>query len=356
MNTRIIIGCPGAGKSTYLAKIAKGLDPKDTLILSYSKPAAASIAQKAGPKYRSSTIHALCFHSLEAIPQQMLRGKQIDSFCEWLGIDPPSSGYDAYDPSIHFLEIYDYARTSGQDVFKAYFKYKENVEFSFTEYVRMVQALLKYKEAHGLYEFHDLLDHFDPVSAPSNLLIDEAQDLSFTLVRALEKLVKCGVKRIWMVGDPMQSIYTYSGADPKYLYHFGGREEFLDQSYRCPAAVVNKAKKLFANAKFKPTDEAGEVVNENRVPEDADMVLTRTNYIRYRVIKKFGISPKKVITMHRAKGLQADHVVIINSKTRRVRISTEIEPESEARVLYTAITRAKKKLTIVDGKNPNKWI
>jgi superfamily I DNA/RNA helicase len=355
VDVKITVGCPGAGKSSFLAKTARQFDPNNTLILSYSRSAAASIAAKAGKEYKSSTIHSLCFHDLGAVPQQIMQGKQVDDFCRLIKVPVPNEGYDRYDPSIHQYEIYNYARTSGINPIEAYFRYGDLVDFTFSEYVFFVKSLYRYKEAFGLYEFHDLLEKFDPTDAPDNLLIDEAQDNSHSLTVALERLVATGVKRLWLVGDPNQAIYTYSGADPKWMYHFGGVEEFLEQSYRCPAAVVRKAKSLL-DAKFNPTESHGEVSQETSIPDKADMILVRTNYIKHKLIKQLGIDKRIISTIHKAKGMQGDHVVLYNATTRRVRSSTEIDPIAEKRLLYTAITRAKKKLTIVEGKNPNEWI
>jgi superfamily I DNA/RNA helicase len=290
------------------------------------------------------------------VPQQILQGKQIDEFCKMIGVQPPNSGYDRYDPFIHQFEVYSWARTTGTDPLEAFFRFSDLVDFTFNEYIFFVKSLLRHKEVFGVYEFHDLLDNFDPIEAPANLLIDEAQDNSYSLTMALQKLVTAGVKRMWLVGDPNQAIYTYSGADPKWMYHFDGREVFLDQSYRCPESIVKKAKTLFSDVQFKPVGEQGLVVRDTEIPINPDMVLVRTNYIGHKLMIRTGIDKRKIRTIHKAKGLQGDHIVIYNATTRRVRMSTEMDPVAEKRLLYTAITRARKRLTIVDGGNPNEFI
>lgn len=355
LTTKVVVGCPGSGKSTFLARIAGTLPPNNTLILSYSRSASASIAEKAGPNYKSSTIHALCFHNVGATPQQMLRGRQIDEFCKRIKVPPVRKEHDGYNPYMHRFEVYDWARTTGADVYESYFRFSDMVDFTFIEYAFFVKALLKYKDVYGGYEFHDLLNKFSPEEAPENLLIDEAQDNSYSLTMAVEKLVMKGVKRLWIVGDPNQAIYTYSGADPKYMNHFGGDEQFLDQSYRCPCSVVIKAKTLLP-AEFKPTDSMGEVTRESNFPDKFDMVLVRTNFLKKRLSERVGIPLDKISTIHKAKGKQANHVVLYNTTTRKVRSSYEIDPVAEKRVMYTAITRAREKLTIFDGGFPNDWI
>jgi superfamily I DNA/RNA helicase len=256
---------------------------------------------------------------------------------------------------MHQFEVYSWARTTGEDPIAAYFRFSDVVEFSFSEYVFFVKSLYKFKEVYGVYEFHDLLDNYNPTSAPDNLLIDESQDLSFSLSRAIEKIVARGVKKMWLVGDPNQAIYTYSGADPKWMYHFGGREKFLEQSYRCPAPVVILAKSLL-DARFLPTPEPGEVTREVSLPEKFDMLLVRTNFLRHKLSVRTGIDKRRIMTIHKAKGMQGDHVVVYNSTTRKVRASTEVDEVAEKRVLYTALTRARKKLTIIEGSHPNGWI
>ena len=353
MKTRVVVGCPGSGKSTYAAKIANSLLPSETLILSYSKSASRGIAKKAGTDYRSSTIHSLCFHDMEIKSQQMFLDKQVDELCNRLRISAPNKSFDKYDPDTHFIEVYNFARNRATDIYEAYYNY-EDLKFTFAEYVSYVEALKKYKETFDLYEFYDLLEFYDPTSAPKNLLIDESQDLSLALIGALEKLIRNGTKNLWMLGDPTQSIYTYSGSDPKLMYRFEGEEEFLEQSYRCPKAVTKLAKTIFPDVKFLPTSEEGEITRATTIPEDAGLVLVRTNYIRYKILKSYDFLDKnKVMTMHKSKGMQDKHVVIINERTRRVVSSFENDPEPENRVLFTAITRSQNKLTIIDGARPN---
>ena len=344
MNVDVVIGCPGSGKSTYLARLARTLPPEDTLILSYSRSAARSIARKAGPDYRSSTIHAMCFRDLGLRAEQVLNG-----FIACRDIGYPLVQIDGYNPSIHPFDIYSYARTTQTDIHDTYFEF--SVEYPFTEYAAFVNALLKYKKLYGLYEFHDMLSHYQPTSAPKHLLVDESNDNSKSITEALEKLVIQGVKRLVMAGDPNQSIFMYAGADPTLMHYFGGKETFLDQSYRCPKEIVKMAKRIVPGARFKPTGDPGHVAYADRPPLNADVILVRTNYLKKQLCGRYNIDPIKVMTFHKSKGLQFDHVALLNSRTQKVIQSMEENKDAELKVLYTAVTRSKEKLTIIDGRH-----
>jgi DNA helicase-2/ATP-dependent DNA helicase PcrA len=54
-----------------------------------------------------------------------------------------------------------------------------------------------------------------------------------------------------------------------------------------------------------------------------------------------------ISTIHSVKGGEADHVILLSDITRNVHINRDINPDSEHRVFYVGITRAKKSLRIV---------
>ena len=89
-----------------------------------------------------------------------------------------------------------------------------------------------------------------------------------------------------------------------------------------------------------------------------EMIAAPAQILRYLVAvdKKHGLSVAPTIrlsTIHGAKGKEADHVVLLNSlDSQRVMNTYMRNPDSEARVFYVGVTRAKKKLDIVVGPNP----
>lgn len=68
--------------------------------------------------------------------------------------------------------------------------------------------------------------------------------------------------------------------------------------------------------------------------------------------EKFREKPRvRLSTIHTAKGGEADHVILLKEMARRTYKEMSIDPDPESRVWYVGVTRAKKKLTIVESSN-----
>lgn len=65
-----------------------------------------------------------------------------------------------------------------------------------------------------------------------------------------------------------------------------------------------------------------------------------------------GTPPVKLSTIHAAKGSEADHVILLTEVSRVVRDTIGRHPDSERRVFYVGITRARHSLTQVGVHNP----
>jgi DNA helicase-2/ATP-dependent DNA helicase PcrA len=64
----------------------------------------------------------------------------------------------------------------------------------------------------------------------------------------------------------------------------------------------------------------------------------------------------RIGTIHYAKGLQADNVMMLTDITERVRKGMELDPDSEERVLYVGITRARHSLFLVTPRTSRSYI
>jgi DNA helicase-2/ATP-dependent DNA helicase PcrA len=63
--------------------------------------------------------------------------------------------------------------------------------------------------------------------------------------------------------------------------------------------------------------------------------------------------PRVVVsTVHGSKGAEADHVVVLKDMAKRTYREMQQNPDDEVRVWYVAVTRAKRRLTIVESQTP----
>lgn len=80
--------------------------------------------------------------------------------------------------------------------------------------------------------------------------VDEYQDVNpaqYALVRILAP--PGGPEELFVIGDPDQSIYSFRGADPRFIEGFrrdypGARIYFLSRSWRCPPSILGAAGRL----------------------------------------------------------------------------------------------------------------
>lgn len=77
------------------------------------------------------------------------------------------------------------------------------------------------------------------------LVVDEYQDLGYALHRIVLALISEGRTKVFAVGDPDQSIYSFMGAQPKYLEELSERQDVksvsLELNYRCGQTIIDGA-------------------------------------------------------------------------------------------------------------------
>ena len=100
-----------------------------------------------------------------------------------------------------------------------------------------------------------------------HLLVDEFQDLTPAHVLLLRLLATPGLD-VFGVGDDDQTIYSHVGADPRFLVDYdrffpAAEHHPLEVNYRCPVAVVERARTLLAYNRVR-------VAKEIRPGPDAD--------------------------------------------------------------------------------------
>ena len=207
----VLLAGPGSGKTTVIIeKIKRVREPVYYLVYNVAaKYDASERFKKLRVKARIDTFHGFLYGIL-------------------------SSKY----PSTTFIMIEESKKTRGQhwrDWAPERFDLSSNkiVTLSFVDLERWVYT------------------HFEQVvkDIPKGIIIvDEMQDLNYAQLAILYKFHKAGFK-LCLVGDLLQSIYTFRGVDPEQIVDFLGqikaKQLFLRYNYRSCKSIVLKLNEIF---------------------------------------------------------------------------------------------------------------
>lgn len=275
-----------------------------------------------------------------------------------------------------------------------------------------------YLSRNHLIDFNDMINEAIEIVEAGKMafdynyiFVDEYQDMSygnFRLVKAIKKITDAN---LIVVGDDWQSIYGFRDSDLKLFTKFdnyfpGAKRVFIEKTYRNPQQLIDTAGKFimkntnqFRKALKSDTSikkpikivyhsPQSEKENHNvyklitnlsknnkvlilgRHKKDINELLVNTKLVKkgrsqnYKTItdKKGKISNVEFRTVHAAKGLEADYVIIAGAVDEYVGFPNKIEPPyymrmihdwdtndkfaEERRLFYVALTRAKKEVYI----------
>lgn len=187
------------------------------------------------------------------------------------------------------------------------------------------------KRVDGRIDFTDMLARFAGVrfglDGPSSVMadgyvpdevvgwiFDEAQDASRLLDMCCRRLVTgAACKWVWLVGDPFQVLYSWSGASSS---HFMGwdvvKEKIMPKSWRCGRQILRFGEDCLRQLRsgywdrgIAPADHSAEVVEEECYeealerldPRNDTMLLARTNYQATkmtRALEEMGIPYRRI--------------------------------------------------------------
>ena len=239
--------------------------------------------------------------------------------------------------------------------------------------------------------------------------LDEMQDSSVLQWQLVFQAFR-NAKHIYVAADIKQAVFTYAGASPETVLKLRGNQHMLDVSYRVPSNILAFAQnivdemELTDHSRCKAIKQGGEVqelVSIDELTEYFDVnksyfflarnkkffklfiewceeqglpykitgepIFTQTEKMEFREGKTSHWDPKKldfarlcykhnvfykepninISTIHTVKGDEADVVVLLSDISKAVESQLDIDPDSEHRVFYVAITRAKEKLFII---------
>ena len=256
-NTTIYVASAGTGKTTTLMDrltvCLENTKPNKICFTSFTKAAAQEAIDRAlvkNPDYEEkdfsafSTLHALCYRRVPH--KQMLNSQDYKLLGQLLGLSITGSAslYNNNSTSNigkgdRLLQYESLMRNTLQpattvlaDQVNTKFKPEELEEFS--KFYRQFRA------EKNKYDFTDQLEAFLAHKVKLNvdyLFVDEAQDLS-PLQWNIINYISNEVKQVFIAGDDKQSIFKFSGGDPKSLIEKEGDRIILDTTYRLPKKVL----------------------------------------------------------------------------------------------------------------------
>ena len=211
------------------------------------------------------------------------------------------------------------------------------------------------------------------------VIIDEFQDISLIRYKLVENILKQNNGKIFAVGDDFQSIYRFSGCDLSLFININDlipnlKLLKLNHNYRNNQSLVNIAnnfvlknkKQIIKNTichkdSSKPIKivfykNKKDVLNKVIKNIDGNILILGRNNIDKELFNVNENDKIKFLTIHKAKGMEEDNVILINlynnkfgfpSKIKNEKIISKllkedyIMHEEERRLFYVALTRTK---------------
>lgn len=221
-----------------------------------------------------------------------------------------------------------------------------------------------------------------------HLLLDESQDSTPDQFEFLLDMIK--PENFMLVGDYRQSIYRWNGADPQYIIDLQGRSDVttysLNENYRNGSSILSYAGSIIMQAGYAYRDTSismrkteGQVITVEynpvsiartikrrgnfkswfilcRTNDQVDSIMSylekeqvpcdsfkRSQFTNNELYKKMQEDTVKVLTIHTAKGLESENVIVIGARFYNL---------EEKCISYVAATRARDLLvwTIMNTK------
>lgn len=282
-------------------------------------------------------------------------------------------------------------------------------------------------QSHNAVDFSDMINEATKIVSAAGsplrvykwIIVDEYQDISVERFRLIDALLKQTGAKLLCVGDDWQSIYRFAGSDislfTQFEQYFGPSEIMrIEQTYRNSQQLIDIAGSFIMQnpLQMKKSLRSGKQMDYpitfmcysldpiKRLTESIDkciehfgtnasiMLLGRTQYDIMEMVQgaeEFIIkSADKIIyrrspdtpifflTVHKAKGLEADNVILLNFRNETLGFPNKIADDpllelvltkgddfdyaEERRLLYVALTRTRNRtFVLVDNKKPSEF-
>lgn len=345
-----IIGGAGCGKTTELLRlmelvIDQGVDPMEIGFVSFTRAARAEAATRAAAKFGISqnaleqggwfrTLHSICYRQLKLSQDEVLSDRKADR--DWLkealqvDTDAAVEGESdnllsacfeqrsevdivlglwscARNRLVPFADVWDQAKHCEErtpdldwcvDIINRY------------ELAKSMQSRLDFTDMLGRFtgwrfgvEGHEKGDCRGDVPYVPVWFLDEAQDNSALTDAVARRLVEHS-RYAYIVGDPYQAIFGWSGADPRHFMSWGVADQnrhILPRTFRYGRSVLELGESIlreqcsdYFDRGIAPAEHDTEIETclfdgdwlSQIVPGESWLLIARTNFHASRIAKR----------------------------------------------------------------------
>ncbi len=316
----LLLAGAGTGKTrTLIYRVAhlieSGVSPESILLLTFTNKAANEMKERAEKMLKEKCgITACTYHSF-CVKMLRFYGKMAGISPDFTIISGPDEAdiIDIVKSELNFqksknmpsasvfasmLSTCVNKRLTLEELLKEqkYWRFRQNER----KLLLLREETKKYKEEHNLFNYDDILLKFDQMLTDySNIarriedtyryiMVDEYQDTN-TLQDSIIRKIRTKNTNLMVVGDDMQSIYKFRGADVQNILSFPKRYTdckviYLTENYRSSQEILNLANHVMTNAtegyqknlraQFS-SQELPKVYSVNDTKTEAEFVLNR---------------------------------------------------------------------------------
>ena len=316
----LLLAGAGTGKTrTLIYRVAhlieSGVSPESILLLTFTNKAANEMIERAEKMLKEKCgITACTYHSF-CVKMLRFYGKMAGISPDFTIISGPDEAdiIDIIKSELNFQKLKNMPsasvfasmlstcvnkRLTLEELLKEqkYWRFRQNER----KLLLLREETKKYKEEHNLFNYDDILLKFDQMLTDySNIarriedtyryiMVDEYQDTN-TLQDSIIRKIRTKNTNLMVVGDDMQSIYKFRGADVQNILSFPKRYTnckviYLTENYRSSQEILNLANHVMTNAtegyqknlraQFN-SQELPKVYSVNDTKTEAEFVLNR---------------------------------------------------------------------------------
>lgn len=388
-------------------ELAAGTEPSEIAFVTFTRSGRAEAKERAAQKFNLSERQLHWFRTIHSTAYALIGGprSRVMDYSAWkkFGL---AYRYSLSDPNRQSLDDDPFAPPliTPDDLLRGCVEWGRNRRLPIEEAVKTFKSPVKlpkvvkfredleaFKARYGYIDYNDFVEQAllsEEKPEVKVAFVDEAQDLSPLQIAAVEHWFGA-CERVYVAGDEDQAIFSFQGAEPTWilgLANVAKETQILEQSYRLPQAVHEVALKLIRQNRqriekaYRPREgpglvriasDANALSEARRIldligPESSVYVLARNRTLLQpwsdrldeagivhaaegtRFQRGTGDASWRLSTIHGSKGREADLVIILSDMAwQSYSAYLNDERESENRVAYVGVTRARKALLVV---------